>query len=76
MHNKETATWRSTAATSTRPESSFLDSAHLPAINCVINELNEHFSDEQRHAQGLLCLVPSVWLSTTMKPLDCIEMAR
>ena len=29
MRNKETATWRSTAATPTRPESSFLDSAHL-----------------------------------------------
>ena len=33
MRNKETVTWRLTAATSTRPESSFINSAHLPAIN-------------------------------------------
>ena len=31
MRNKVTATWRLTAATSTSPDSNFLDSAHLPA---------------------------------------------
>eukprot|EP00731_Ephydatia_muelleri_P019579 Em0012g404a len=33
MRNRVTATWRSTAATSTRPDSSLQDSAHFPAIN-------------------------------------------
>ena len=46
----------------------------IPLLDTAINELiNERFSGEQRHAQGLLCLVPSVWLSTTMNPSDYIE---
>ena len=45
----------------------------IPLLDSVINELNERFSGEQCHAQGLLCLVPSVWLSTTMNPLDYID---
>ena len=45
----------------------------IPLLGSVINELNERFSGEQHRAQGLLCLVPSVWLYATMNPLDYIE---
>ena len=42
----------------------------IPLLDSVINE---RCSGEQCHAQGLLCLMPSVWLSTTMNPLDYID---
>ena len=54
------------------PLDHFKKAVAIPLLDSVINESNQRFS-EQRHAQGVLCLVPSIWLSTTMNPLDYIE---
>ena len=55
------------------PLDHFKKAVAILLLASVINELNERFYGEQRHAQGLLCLVPSVWLSTTVNPLGYIE---
>ena len=45
----------------------------IPLLDSLLNQMVERFSDEGRHASDLLCLVPSILLSSDIQPFDYLE---
>ena len=45
----------------------------IPLLDSLLNQMVERFSDEGRHASDLLCLVPSILLSSDIQPFDNLE---
>ena len=45
----------------------------IPLLDSLISQMMERFSDEGRHASNLLCLVPSILLSSGINPIEKLE---
>ena len=45
----------------------------IPLLDSLISQMVERFSDEERHASNLLCLVPSILLSSGISPIEKLE---
>ena len=45
----------------------------IPLLDSLIGQMVERFSDEGHHASNLLCLVPSMLLSSGINPIEKLE---
>ena len=45
----------------------------IPLLDSHISQMVERFSDERRQASNLLCLVPSMMLSSGINPIEMLE---